>query len=177
MGRLLPVAMFIMVIRCMPIDNTERIKNRFDQWKNDEISKGRVLSEENCNPSIALSKGLNQISGIPDEVDFSYAHINTDNLIDALVTFQPMQCDGGNGLMWAQIQIVILSNNGSYEIDDDYFKSIGNDLKGFYHLDSVTSSEFSGTYFEFLDGDAHCCPSVKKRITIQFKTNELRLTE
>jgi hypothetical protein len=67
--------------------------------------------------------------GIPTDIHISFTNINNDNKLDALITFNPTQCDGGNALMNAQIRVLIMSNAAGYVTDDSYIDKIESQFK------------------------------------------------
>lgn len=171
-------------ISCREKPNSEEIEGieiAFQNWQKDEICNGKdFLPEEKCNPEVAIndtlfSNEIHKIWGFPDEIKFSYGHLNNDNKLDALITFNPLQCDGGNMSMWIQIQLIALSEGKKYRIEKNYFDTIGDKLDGFYHLEKIRKKGFVGKYYEFSETDPHCCPSIKKEVFIDFMKKTLTL--
>ncbi len=160
---------------CSTRDKSYLLNNAFENWKQEQIANGQFLSSNDCRPDFVISNDSIQDFGFPEEIEFHYADINSDDQLDALITFIPQQCDGGNGSMWTQFQLLILSNGSGYLINDRFFDNVGKKLDGFYHLDSALANEFQGTYYEFKEGDGRCCPSTNTRMTIKFDTKELKI--
>jgi len=160
------------------------IHNAFEKWKIAEIEKGNFISIDSCNleyyeKNNPLEIGNTNYYAIPtdsSEVNYYYSDINGDNKKDALITFSPHQCDGGNATQWVQYQILVLSQNQNYSVIDNYFEKFNN-YNGFFHLDSISTNSFFGTYFEFKEDDGNCCPSIKKPIKIDFRLNKLVFIE
>ncbi|NUY79312.1 hypothetical protein HUK80_00275 [Flavobacterium sp. MAH-1] len=156
------------------------IKHAFLEWKKSEISEGHYFAMDSCNGDYFVrmdSLGLesSDAPGIPDEeseIEYDFADLNSDGKQDALITFAPRQCDGGNAAMWSQIQLLALSHNNSYKIDAAFFDEIDSG-KGFFHLDSAATSAVFGTYYEFGENDGHCCPGIEKPIRIDMGTKKL----
>jgi hypothetical protein len=116
--------------------------------------------------------------GIPDDIDIFFTDINNDDKLDALVTFRPTQCDGGNALMNAQIRVLVLSSGTSYVTDDKLVDKIESHLKkGWLNIESASSGTFLGTYYEYKDSDGRCCPSIKRPIEIDYKTKKLTFSD
>jgi len=156
------------------------IKNAFENWTKYEIEKGNFFATDSCNRDYYVMKdslGLESTFGlsVPDdtsEIYYHYADLNSDNKKDALITFTPYQCDGGNATMWVQYQLLVLSQGDKYLVTDNYFERFKTD-PGFFHLDSIGTKTVFGTYFEFTNNDGRCCPSIKRPIKIDLEKNEL----
>jgi hypothetical protein len=160
------------------------IKSAFDNWTKSEIKKGNFFAIDSCNMGYYVMKdslGLESVFGlsVPDdssEIYYYYADLNEDKKKDALITFTPYQCDGGNATMWVQYQLLVLSQGDKYLVNDNYFERFKTD-PGFFHLDSVGIKTVFGTYFEFTDNDGRCCPSIKQPIKINLEKNEFNYTD
>jgi hypothetical protein len=152
-----------------------QIVNKFEEWKKDRYKKGIYATERNCDPDTVLKAGYKGPEmGIPIDIHISFTNINDDNKLDAIITFNPVQCDGGNALMNAQIRVLILSNSADYAADDSYIDKIESQLKkGWIIIDGALYGSFYGTYYEYKDSDGRCCPSIKKPFSIDYKTKKL----
>jgi hypothetical protein len=155
------------------------IVSKFEQWKKDQYKKGKYATDKNCDPDTVLKAGYKGAEmGIPTDIHISFTNINDDNKLDAIITFNPTQCDGGNALMNAQIRILILSNVDGYTTDDSYIDKIESQFKkGWVIIDSALYGSFYGTYYEYKDSDGRCCPSIKKSFSIDYKTKKLTFDE
>ena len=156
-----------------------QIVNKFEQWKNDQYKKGNYATEKNCNADTVLKDGYKGPGmGIPTDIHVSFTDINSDNKLDAIITFNPDQCDGGNALMNAQIRILVLSGSKGYTADDSYIDKIERQLKkGWLNIEGAFGGHFYGTYYEYRDSDGRCCPSIKKQFSIDYKTKKLTFDE
>ena len=156
-----------------------QIVNKFEQWKKDQYQKGNYATEKNCDPDTVLKVGYKGAEmGIPTDIHISFTNINDDNKLDAIITFNPTQCDGGNALMNAQIRVLILSNAGGYTTDDSYIDKIESQFKkGWVIIDGALYGSFYGTYYEYKDSDGRCCPGIKKSFSIDYKTKKLTFDE
>ena len=163
----------------------QKIKTAFDDWAAKEIEKGTFFAQDSCYPSYYDTKdslGLESVFGfaIPwdsSEINIYYADLNADSIKDALITFTPYQCDGGNAAMWVQYQILVLSQEDKYVVIDNYFDRFYNESilgYGFFHLDSADTKAVFGTYFNFMDNDSRCCPSTQRPIKIDIEKNEFK---
>jgi hypothetical protein len=160
------------------------IKNAFESWTKSEIEKGKFFAMDSCNGDYYFKKdslGLESIDGIAvpndsSEIFYFYADLNYDNKKDALITFTPYQCDGGNAIMWVQYQLLVLSQGDKYVVTDNYFERFKTD-PGFFHLTGVGTKTVFGTYFEFTDNDGRCCPSIKRPIKIDLDKNEFNYAD
>jgi hypothetical protein len=173
------------------IDNmTERkkIKELFMDWQKQEIKAKRFFPKDWCNGDSVLKyitrENLNNLVGMiygfpsdSTEYKFSFADLNNDRKLDGLVVFTPVQCDGGNGSIWTQWQVFLLSKNDNYNITDtlqvDKFASTTFDSRGFYWLHNIATNKIFGTYFEFKTNDGHCCPSIQRPVTFDFVERKL----
>jgi hypothetical protein len=165
-----------------------KLKQMFITWQNQEIDAKQFLASDSCNPEWFAKHGrkenLDSVNGLvygfpsdTNEYKFSFADLNSDGKLDGLVVFTPNQCDGGNASMWIQWQVFLLSDNKSYMIIDtlqvDKFASTEFDSLGFYWLDSISTNKIYGKYYEFIDTDGRCCPSINKPVTFDFKDRKL----
>jgi hypothetical protein len=181
---LLPTLLFSCTLKTQ--DNSiakntnEDIKTAFANWTKSEIEKGTFFAKDSCNWDYYIIKdslGLEALEGfsIPEdssEIGIYYAHLNHDDKEDALITFTPTQCDGGNGSRWAQYQLLVLSQGNEYIVNDNYFNQF-DPSPGFFLLDSAATRMVCGTYLDFVENDGLCCPSIKRRIKINLDKNEL----
>jgi len=158
------------------------LKNIFAEWQKNEIKKKLFWANDSCNPDWIILHPTDT-SGIvwsfPDNTSFkfSYADINNDGKIDQLVTFTPEQCDGGNGSMWTQIEVLTISNHNQYTttstLSDGNFSYLGKDTSGFYWFDSIGVNKIYGRYLKFKNTDGHCCPSIIKPEILDYDTNKV----
>jgi len=156
-----------------------QILNKFEQWKSTQYKKELYATEKNCIPDTVTKTGYKgPTMGIPKDIDISFTDINLDNKLDAIVTFNPDQCDGGNALMNAQIRVLILSSGATYITDDSYIDKIETRLKkGWLRIEKATEGTFYGTYYEYKEMDGRCCPSIRRPFTIDYKTKKLEFIE
>jgi len=156
-----------------------QILNKFEEWKKDQYKKGNYATEKKCDPDTVLKaeyKGPEM--GIPTDIHISFTNINDDSKLDAVITFNPVQCDGGNALMNAQIRVLVLSNAAGYATDDSYIDKIESQFKkGWIIINGASYGSFYGTYYEYKDSDGRCCPSIKKPFSIDYKTKKLTFDE
>ena len=161
----------------------QKIKLAFYNWVENQIEKGVYFAKDSCNWEYYEMKealGLEAVDGyaVPtwdsSAIYIYYANLNADSIIDALITFFPCQCDGGNGAMWAQKYILVLSNGENYSVIDDYFDKFDVKIDGSFHLDSAAEKTVFGTYYKFIDDDPRCCPSIQRPIKIDLGKNEFQ---
>jgi len=152
-----------------------QIVNKFEQWKKDQYKKGNYATEKNCDRDTVLKAGYKGAEiGIPTDIHISFTNINDDSKLDAIITFNPTQCDGGNALMNAQIRVLILTNVDGDTTDDSYIDEIESQFKkGWLIIDGALYGSFYGAYYEYKDSDGRCCPSIKKPFSIDYKTKKL----
>ncbi len=155
-----------------------QIINKFEQWKSIQFKKGIYATEKKCNlGTVTKDSYTGPTMGIPNDVDISFTDINNDNKLDAIVMFNPSQCDGGNALMNAQIRILILSNGMTYIADDTYIDKIESRFKkGWFSIKKASYGTFFGTYYEYKETDGRCCPSIRRPFIIDYKTKKMEFT-
>lgn len=156
-----------------------QILNKFEQWKSAQFRKSTYATEKNCNLDTVSKEGYKgPIMGIPGDIDISFTDINNDNKLDALITFYPVQCDGGNALMNAQTRVLILSGGLSYITDDTYIDKVESRFKkGWLIIEKASYGTFSGTYYEYKENDGRCCPGIRRPFSIDYKTKKLEFTD
>lgn len=153
----------------------KKIVGKFEQWKSIQYKNGKYETQKRCHLDTVLADSYTGPGiGIPDEIDIFFTEINGDNKLDALITFHPDQCDGGNALMNAQVRVLIVSSGGSYITDDNFVEKIEKNFKtGWLNIERAADGTFYGTYYEYKDGDGRCCPSIRKAVEINYKTKKL----
>lgn len=151
-----------------------QILKKFEEWKGIQYYKGVYVPPNKCNIEAIINGDIEDGQGIPSEYKIFYDDINDDNKIDALITFQPNSCGGGNALMNVEIKVLILSNGLNYIVDEQYFNNIENTFnEGWIFINGLSGSDFYGTYYNYEEGDARCCPTIKRPINIDYKTSSL----
>ena len=156
-----------------------KIISKFEEWKSIQYKNRVYEAPRRCRMDSALKESYDGPGiGIPNEIDVFFGDINGDSKSDALITFRPVQCDGGNALMNAQKRVLILSDRDFYSVDENYFDSIEDSLKkGWLYIERVADGIFYGKYFEYKDDDGRCCPGIRRPIEISFQTKKLSYTE
>lgn len=153
------------------IENAKPITDAFNQWLLEQTKKGVFFGYDSCGLDFIIEHNVTTMPlRLPDSTNTSvwYGDINGDKKKDGLITFIADLCDGGNAAMWTQFQVLVLSNNSGYSVDDSFFDSVGRGFEGFIHADSLSVNTFFGTYIEFKEGDGHCCPSIKEKFTVTY---------
>ena len=164
-------------------DRKAEIRKLFRAWQAEEIRNKHYWAHDSCNMNYFNNHSMPDSTGpdwgFPDssEISFSFACLNEDTTLDGLVTFNPVQCDGGNGSMWTQVQVFILSGKDGYRVTDtialEKFASTEFDSLGFYWIDSIGRHTLYGTYTEFSEDDPHCCPSINRPVVFDFVERKL----
>lgn len=153
-----------------------QILSRYEQWKAARYKAGAYATPGNCRMDVVTGDGYKgPMSGIPKDISVHYSDINGDGKLDALITFNPVQCDGGNAMMNAQDRVLILSKGAAWVTDDKYISNIESKKDGWLSVNGVTGGTIFGTYYEYAPDDGRCCPSIKKSFTIDYKTRELTI--
>lgn len=152
----------------------EQVQAAFSDWQKAQIESpdGEFVAKENCNLDYVINTEGTAMLGFPEEINFYYADVNDDGRTDALITFSPDQCDGGNAMAWTQYKILVTSDdNNDYSVNESSLDvATASLVKGPYFLDSLSGTNAYGRYYEFLDGDARCCPSISGAMIIDLKT-------
>jgi hypothetical protein len=151
-----------------------RLLSRYEQWKAAQYKAGKYATPGNCKMDIVIKEGYTgPMAGIPEDISIHYSDINGDGIPDALITFHPVQCDGGNAMMHAQSRVLFLSKGAGWVTDDSYIDNIERKKNGWLVVSGVKGETIFGTYYEYKDEDGRCCPSIKKQFTIDYKTKKL----
>ncbi len=154
------------------------IANAFDFWKTEQLTAGNYAVLNRCNPdSIPASEGK---LAIPDDVILSFSDINNDSLLDGLVVFEPVYCDGSSGKKWVQHQVLILSSPEGYIPDGNFFdaiKAANTTEKTACYFDRLQDGLIMGTLYERAYFDEECCRSVTKSCFMFVTDTELRYYE
>jgi hypothetical protein len=134
----------------------------------------RWFAEHNDNSNASVEWGFPKDT---TAYSYSYADLNEDGLLDQMVTFIPEQCSGGNASMWTQFEVFTVSNGDRYETEavlgEGLFCSLGQDTTGFYWYDSIGPKKIYGTFYNFKDTDAHCCPSVVRPAILAYDSRKV----
>ncbi|MBD2722660.1 hypothetical protein [Hymenobacter armeniacus] len=164
--------------------STADLRTRFDRWQQAQLAAGRFTLPDSC---ASYRKRLDEHPDedmeeqyafpVPEEIRYSYADLNQDGTLDGLMTFTPEQCDGGNGSMWSQEAVLLLSHGSGYQLNDtlrlDQLVASAPPQDGFYHVDSIASNRIYGHYFEFGPGSGHCCPSLTQAVTFDYRLRKI----
>jgi len=155
------------------------ILDLYEDWKSDQIANRTYVSLKDCTIDAVINDDNHPLQGIPDEFVISYALINDDGVLDALVTFSPQQCDGGNAMMNAQSSVLILSEGAGYIWDDTFIDDVVRKYNqstrtwGLFWIDRASGGTLFGTYSAYKDEDPRCCPSIKRKFHLSYATKEL----
>lgn len=155
------------------------IISRFEQWKTLQYKKGVFVQGNRCNPdSVSVPGYKGSEIGIPNDIDVFFTDINRDGRLDALVTFRPLQCDGGLALMNHQVRVLVLSAKSGYVIDDTLIDNIARAHKrGWLVVESVSQGTIYGTYFEQRASDGRGNASIRRPFGIDFSSRQLRFDD
>jgi len=161
--------------------NQLAIQNAYKEWKASQLRAGNYLAASQCNLQsvVELMKSGRRINKGFGTAAFSYGDINRDGAEDALVVFNPHQCDGGNALMNAQVAILILSaDKGSrYFYDDkrlENLKGIPNEMWAIFER-VRSNGDITGIAYGYRDTDPRCCPSLQTAFTYTYRNNKMRM--
>lgn len=161
--------------------NQLAIQNAYIEWTASQLRAGNYLADSECNLQRVVERmksGRNGNQGFGTAA-FSYGDINRDGVEDALVVFNPRQCDGGNALRNAQTAVLILSaNNGSrYFYDEkrlENLKGLPNNMWAKFKR-VKSNGDITGTAYGYRDADGRCCPSLQAAFTYTYQNNKLRI--
>ena len=162
----------------------KKIINTFTSWKMQQIKKGNYAEASKCNPSsvresIQSGQGKNIARIGFGEESLSFADINNDGNVDALVLFKPKQCDGGNALINSQSALLVLSDEGksTYTVDRDTLTNLGGIPNGWWLAFKAAedNGEITGTAMGYSATDARCCPSLSREFRYKYPSKEILL--
>lgn len=171
-------------ISCNNLNHSENkliLVNKFKSWQKEQIKMGKYLNAERCNLSYFNNNDLEVIKSLPtigfpsdSLIEYHFSDINEDNMLDAIVIYNIVSCDGAAALNNAQNEIVILSNiNKDYTIKDGFFGRIRDKIGyGNLYVDSLKNNVAYATYQEHLDDDPRCCPSYIRKVEIDMLKND-----
>ncbi len=169
--------LFIVTIHSLQAQSTNeyaQVLSRFEQWKTAQYNTGKYARPANCKTEIVMKDGYKgPVAGIPTDMAVFYSDMNNDGKLDGLITFNPIQCDGGNALMNAQARVLVVSKGATWVTDDKYIENIEAKKDGWLIVTGVSGGTISGTYYAYGADDPRCCPSIKKPFTIDYKTKKL----
>lgn len=151
-------------------------------WFKDQITAGELLPTDSCKAQFfsepdKLPGFAYKTLGVPssgDDIKMYSIDLGNDSVADALILFHPEQCDGGNASRWIQYQLLAVSHDGGYYIHDSYFKQFETE-KGFVQFSRAEGTAVYGNYYEFYDNDPACCPSVKRPLKLDLRTNSMEI--
>jgi hypothetical protein len=157
----------------------QQLRRRFARWQRAELRAGRYWAADSCKPWLLGERGADTVQGppvgfpAPGEFRYSFADLNQDGQLDGLMTFTPEQCDGGNGLLSAQTEVLALSGPGGYTLRADSLRieqlaDTPAEEAGFYQLDSIGPNRLYATYREFGPDDGRCCPGRQQPVVFDF---------
>jgi len=195
---LITISLFFALIACnnlekpqvkKPIPSLKEQKDTivqlFGQWKKEQIENGNYLADEYCDPEWMMKQYENEnyqgpSMGFQTEKEgygYSYGDINLDGRLDGMISFDPIQCDGGKALMWYTANVLIISDGENYKITDTVdFSSFGNtefDARGIYQIGKISGQKAYGTYIEFLKDDLPSWPSIYRDVIFDFPSRKL----
>jgi len=169
----------VLVTQCIFAQATAeytKILASYEQWKAAQYRAGTYATPGNCKMEVVVKDGYKgPTAGIPKDISIYYSDINADGKLDALVTFNPVQCDGGNAMMNVKSRVLILSKGLSWTTDDKFINGIESKKDGWLSVSGVSGGTIFGTYYDYAADDPRCCPSVKRSFTIDFKTRKLTI--
>jgi hypothetical protein len=179
MKRICYIATLVLLCHEMKAQSTpeySQLLNRYEQWKAAQYKAGTYASPGNCKMETVIKDGYKgPMAGIPKDVSIHFSDINGDNKLDALITFHPVQCDGGNAMMNVQSRVLVLSKGIVWVADDKYIENIESKKDGWLSVSGVVGGTIFGTYYEYKEDDGRCCPSIRKQFSIDYKTRKLEL--
>lgn len=150
----------------------------FNDWKIKSYNNGDYIKPENCNLEYVIANEDKSNLGIPNdnEIEQFILDYNNDGIKDCLIIFTPIQCEGGNALMYLQTAILILSDKEkNYITNDTLLTNLFTKIEsGNISLTGVNNNEIIGKFFDFTEDDARCCPSIEKDVRISFP-NDIKI--
>lgn len=154
-----------------------QIADAFDFWKTEQITAGTYVAFNQCNPTASPNpEGMS----IPEDVIMSFSDINNDSLLDGLIVFEPVYCNGSTGKKWIQHQVLVLSSPEGYRPDGNFFDAIkqaNTTATKAYYFDRLQEGLIMGTMYERGYYDEECCRTVTKPYFMFVTDTELRYYE
>lgn len=160
------------------------LREQFLDWQHLELAYHRYWAKDSCAMAWFHEHGYDSEEedvaiGFPEigSCRFYYADLNQDGKLDQLVTFNPVQCDGGNGLMWTQVAVLSLSHSelgyttGSEE--DGLFVHLKMETPGFYWFTGMGANRLEAIYYVFGEEDNPCCPGIQTPVVFAYDTGEI----
>jgi len=157
------------------VDLKDKIHSAFIRWSNIQIQNGKYLDKNKCNIDYCnLNHNLTTINGIPEDIKTYYADINKDGIIDGIIIFNPIQCDGGNGVMYSEEKVLILSDNGRYIPDDSFINKVEEKYgDGWIYVKDVRNDTIFVTSLSFSKNNNSRHPDIEKEGIIKYPNHEL----
>lgn len=164
--------------------DSSNIETAFNNWVEKQIDAGEFFGADSCKPEYfvdldTLPEFAYAALGVPsgsESIEIYEIDLGNDSLPDALILFYPDQCDGGNASRWIQYQLLAISGEDGYFIQDSYFRQFSTE-KGFIHFSKAEGEIIYGYYYEFYEDDAPCCPSVKRPLKLNLRTNLMEVVK
>jgi hypothetical protein len=150
------------------------ISHVFQKWRAIALEEKKYIPEDSCSYSYLDKNDLNSLVhlAIPNQCNWSWGDLNEDGITDAMITFSPIQCDGGNATMMFQTAVFILSKNDTY-YPLEIYPSLSLVHGGhFYRFNSILNGKIKATYIDYKEKDGRCCPSIIIPCTIRVKNNK-----
>lgn len=153
-----------------------QLLSRFEQWKAAQYKSGKYATPGNCKMEVVVKDGYKgPVAGIPNDITVHYTDLNGDGKPDALITFNPVQCDGGNAMMNVQSRVFLVSKGVTWTADDQFIENLESKKDGWLSVSGVMDGTIFGTYYEYAPDDGRCCPGIKKPFTIDYKSKKLSI--
>jgi hypothetical protein len=151
------------------------VKAVFKIWKQQQIRAGKWIANKNCNWKYIDTNNIDALNvlSFPKEVSWDFGDLNLDRKIDGLVMIHPWQCDGGNASMNFQFSLLILSKEKGYYVLEKWASANLGFGGNYYHYSSIENGSIAASYYEYKEEDARCCPSIHKRVYLEFKNDKL----
>lgn len=154
-------------------DHSTTFKEIGDNWITSLYKSKRLLHPDSCNSSSPQIEG-EEWGGDSSALQYVFGELNDDGIPDAIIYVWGYRCDGGNAA-GPLYQTIALSRETDYIRLDDYFN--GFDFNGLVNLDRISSGKIYGTISNYAEGDAHCCPSIREEIIIDFSSKRMELSK
>ncbi len=151
-----------------------KIIQKYEEWRTKQYKLGKYETPEKCNPDYSNKENYNGPGiGISSDINVYYTDLNNDNIMDAIVCFEPLNCYGGSANM-GQGRVIIYSKGTQYLVDDKLIDDIENNLvSGRIFITRASYGVFYGEFVDYLKDDPNCCPSIRKAIQITFSDKKL----
>ncbi|MBI3500967.1 MAG: hypothetical protein HY063_04155 [Bacteroidetes bacterium] len=156
MKKVLFIFFSVILLACSHQSDKDKIRQAFSEWVEKKLNQSNFVPKDSCNPSYVvrhLAKGKPIVDmALPEnkKIKFLFADINNDNELDGLVTFRRRCCSCTVPVAMPQSQVLILSGENGYTVNDTFFVEFYQNKKYSIYIDSIARGKFLGTTNKYI---------------------------